>query len=52
MLQIVDELYAQNWREVTQGADHFMRANIRPSWVKFMAETTTIGSHAFYPTYN
>ena len=51
-LQIVDELYTHNWRDVTQGADHYVRTDIRPSWVKSMAKTTTIGSHAFYTTYN
>lgn len=42
----------QNWRDVNQGADHYVGANIRPSWVKSMAKTTTIGSHEFFTTYN
>ena len=42
----------QNWHDVTQGADHYVEANIRPSWLKSMAKTTTIGSHDFYTTYN
>ena len=42
----------QNWGNITQGADHYVVANIRPSWVKSMAKTTTIGSHDFYTTYN
>jgi len=47
VLQIVNELYTQNWHYVTQGSDHYVRANIHPFWVKSMAKTTTIGSHAF-----
>ena len=51
-LQIVDELYTHNWRDVTHGADHYVRKELRPSWARSMAKTTTIGSHAFYATYN
>ncbi len=52
VLQIVDELYTHNWRDVTHGADHYVRKELRPSWARSMAKTTTIGSHAFYATYN
>ena len=42
----------QNWRDVTQGANHYVVAYIRPSWVKSMAKTTTIRLHDFYTTYH
>ena len=42
----------QKWRDVTQGANHYVVANIRPSWAKSMAKTNTIGSHDFYTTYH
>jgi len=50
-LQIVDELYSQTWRDVTYGADHYARKELRPAWVRSMSRTTVIGSHAFYATH-
>ncbi len=50
-LQIVDELYTHSWRDVTNGADHYARKDLRPSWIRSMSRTTTIGSHAFYANY-
>lgn len=50
-LQIVDELYSQAWHDVTYGADHYARKELRPAWVRSMSRTTVIGSHAFYTAY-
>lgn len=50
-LEVVEDLYSSNWRDVTYGANHYARRDVNPSWTRTMAKTTVIGSHAFYTTY-
>ena len=51
-LQIVEELYSSSdWYDVTNGADHYTRVDIRPSWTRSMNVTAEIGAHRFYASY-
>ena len=47
-LQMVDELYTSQGSDVTRGADHYARVELRPNWIRNKQRTTIIGAHAFY----
>jgi len=47
-LRIVDEMYSSEWRDVTFGADHYVRLDVDPKWARSMSETAVIGRHRFY----
>ena len=47
-LRIVDDMYSASWRDVTYGADHYVRLDIDPKWARSMSETAVIGRHRFY----
>lgn len=50
-LKIVDDLYSRGWQDITYGANHYARKDIKPAWTRSMDITTIIGSHAFYVSY-
>jgi len=47
-LSIVDDMYSTSWRDVTYGADHYVRLDIDPKWSRSMSETAVIGKHRFF----
>ena len=47
-LEIVDEATEDDWRDPTRGATHYTRTGERTPWTRTLAQTVTIGRHAFY----
>lgn len=50
-LRIVEEMYTPNWFDITNGADHYARVDIRPNWTYSMSVTAEIGAHRFYSSF-
>lgn len=47
--QIVNEMYTDRWADVTYGADHYVRSDLRtPAWAGDMYVTAIIGEHMFF----
>ncbi len=51
-LKIVEEMYSHQWRDVTAGADHYVRKGLYPKWAKDMDLTAIIGEHVFFASSN
>jgi spore germination cell wall hydrolase CwlJ-like protein len=47
-LAIVDEAVDDSWHDPTGGATHYTRIGERTRWTRALAQTVTIGRHAFY----
>lgn len=45
---IVNEMYSDEWADVTYGADHYVRSDLRPHWAGDMSVTAIIGKHMFF----
>lgn len=51
-LSIVDEMYSGDWEDITDGADHYVRRGLYPSWARKMDLTAIIGEHVFFASIN
>ena len=47
-LRVVDDAVLDTWHDSTGGATHYTRTGERTPWTRSLANTVTIGSHAFY----
>jgi spore germination cell wall hydrolase CwlJ-like protein len=47
-LTIVDDALRVDWHDPTGGATHYTRTGERTAWTRSLANTVTIGAHAFY----
>lgn len=47
-LRVVDDASKDDWTDPTEGATHYTRRGERTYWTHSLAQTVTIGRHAFY----